>query len=189
MFCTRCGTSNAAPAQFCVSCGGPLESSPAGFAPAAPALRYAGFWLRLWAYLIDGLILSAIPILAGLIIAPLYFTGFTVVPALGLTIFLLPLFLAEGWLYYAFMESSSYQATVGKRILSLKVIGMSRERISFGRATGRYFGKILSAMILHIGFIMAAFTEKKQALHDILASCLVIRDERTVSAGSSKPVP
>ena len=75
------------------------------------------------------------------------------------------------------MESSSKQGTVGKMILNLRVVDMLGNRISFGRATGRFFGKILSGLILNIGYIMAAFTEKKQALHDMLAGCLVIYDD------------
>ena len=78
------------------------------------------------------------------------------------------------WLYYAIMESSSKQATLGKMALGIKVVDMQGGRIKFSRATGRYFGKMLSGMIINIGFIMAAFTSQKQALHDILANCLVI---------------
>jgi uncharacterized RDD family membrane protein YckC len=72
------------------------------------------------------------------------------------------------------MESSSRQATVGKIALGLRVTDLNGERITFLRATGRYFGKIISGMILYIGFIMAAFTEKRQALHDLMAECLVV---------------
>ena len=72
------------------------------------------------------------------------------------------------------MESSSKQATLGKLALGIVVTDLSGNRISFGRATGRYFGKIVSGMIMCIGYIMAGFTERKQALHDIMASCLVI---------------
>ena len=78
------------------------------------------------------------------------------------------------WLYFALMESSNKQATVGKMALSIKVTDINGNRLTFGRATGRYFGKILSGMILYIGFIMAGFTEKKQALHDMIAGCLVV---------------
>jgi len=81
------------------------------------------------------------------------------------------------WLYFALMESSKHQGTVGKMVLKIKVTDEKGERISFARATGRYFGKIISGMILMIGYIMAGFTEKKQALHDILASCYVIKEE------------
>lgn len=73
------------------------------------------------------------------------------------------------------MESSAWQATLGKKILGLKVTDLAGNRISFARASGRFFGKILSGMILGIGFLMAGFTERKQALHDILAGCLVLR--------------
>jgi uncharacterized RDD family membrane protein YckC len=79
------------------------------------------------------------------------------------------------WLYYAIFESSSWQATLGKKALGLEVTDLAGNRISFGRATGRFFAKIISTLILFIGYIMAGFTEKKQALHDILAGTLVIR--------------
>ena len=83
---------------------------------------------------------------------------------------------AAGWLYYSLMESSKTQATLGKMALSLKVTDLEGNKISFGRATGRYFGKIISGMIMMIGYILAGITEKKQALHDMMAGCLVIRD-------------
>ena len=78
------------------------------------------------------------------------------------------------WLYFAFMESSTKQATFGKTIVGIKVVDYNGNKISFGQATGRYFGKILSGLIFGVGFLMAGFTKKKQALHDILASCLVV---------------
>jgi uncharacterized RDD family membrane protein YckC len=80
------------------------------------------------------------------------------------------------WLYYALLESSFKQATLGKMALGLKVTDMEGKRISFGQATGRYFAKILSGLILCIGYLMAAFTEKKQALHDIIVGTLVVKD-------------
>ena len=79
------------------------------------------------------------------------------------------------WLYFALLEASSRQATVGKLAMSIKVTDLSGQRISFGRATGRTFGKFVSSMILMIGYIMAAFTARKQALHDLMAGCLVIK--------------
>ena len=171
MHCTHCGTPNAVATRFCVSCGSPFTVVPVVFS----TVRYAGFWLRFWAYSIDLLILAALPILLSVIIAPLFFTGPLALVGLGLAIFILPVLATEGWVYYALMETSSYQATFGKRVLGLKVTGMNGERVSFGAATIRYFAKILSHLMLNFGFIMAAFTEKKQALHDIIASCLVIR--------------
>lgn len=82
---------------------------------------------------------------------------------------------AMNWLYYALFESSVWQATLGKKALGLEVTDMQGRRIGFGRASGRFFGKILSTIILFIGFFMIGFTERKQGLHDILAGTLVIR--------------
>jgi uncharacterized RDD family membrane protein YckC len=78
------------------------------------------------------------------------------------------------WLYYAFMESSKYQATLGKMVLGIVVTDMNGQRISFGRAVGRNLAKIVSQIILCIGYLMIAFTQKKQGLHDIMANCLVV---------------
>jgi uncharacterized RDD family membrane protein YckC len=90
----------------------------------------------------------------------------------GITIILL---VFGSWLYEALMESSSYQATLGKMIFGMKVTDLSGNRISFGRATGRHFAKWISGMILGIGYIMVGFTERKQGLHDLLAGTLVRR--------------
>lgn len=88
---------------------------------------------------------------------------------------LLPFAVAATWLYFALQESSSAQATLGKRVLGIKVIDYEGRRIGFARATGRFWGKTLSGILFNIGYIMAAFTARKQALHDILAQTLVIR--------------
>ena len=134
---------------------------------------YAGFWQRFLAAFIDGLITTILSAVAGFVIG---FVG--AIPGggedgatglAGLIGFVL------SWLYYALMESSERQATFGKLALGLRVTDLEGNRISFGRATVRYFAKILSAIILLIGYIMAAFTEKKQALHDMLAGTLVLR--------------
>ncbi len=79
-----------------------------------------------------------------------------------------------GWLYYAIQEISPKQATLGKQALGIVVTDLNGKRISFVKATIRYFSKFISALILFIGYIMAAFTEKKQALHDIIAGTLVV---------------
>jgi uncharacterized RDD family membrane protein YckC len=80
------------------------------------------------------------------------------------------------WLYFAYLESGEKQGTWGKQALGLYVTDLSGERITFGRASGRFFAKIITGLIpLWLGFIMAGFTERKQALHDMIASCLVLR--------------
>jgi len=93
---------------------------------------------------------------------------------MGFIFLLYPLIIVGQWLYYALMESSSRQGTLGKMALRIIVTDLDGKRISFGKASGRYFGKIISGIILYIGFIMIAFTEKKQGLHDMLASTLVV---------------
>ncbi len=137
-------------------------------------MRYAGFWLRWVAWVIDSAILGALPLIVALIIAPIFFTGSSAVAFLGVTIFIVPVIGTTGWLYYGLMESSELQATVGKRVLGLRVVRTDGQPVSFGRASARFFAKILSSILL-VGFLMAAFTENKQALHDRIAGCLVIR--------------
>lgn len=78
-------------------------------------------------------------------------------------------------LYFSFMESSKFQGSVGKMALSIKVVDMEGNRLTFGKAFIRSIGKVLSGAIMYIGYIMAAFTEKKQALHDMIASTLVVK--------------
>jgi len=137
-------------------------------------MRYAGFWLRFVAWIIDSAMLGALPLLVALIIAPIFFTASRAVAVLGVIFFIVPVAGTTGWLYYALMESSSYQATLGKRALGLRVVGLNGDPLSFGRASARFFGKILSSILL-IGYLMAAFTAKKQALHDMIVGCVVIR--------------
>jgi uncharacterized RDD family membrane protein YckC len=120
---------------------------------------YAGFWKRAVAIIIDGIILTIIGVLVNLLLAEWL--------ASTIGIFL-------GWAYMAGMESSERQATIGKSVMGIYVADLNGQRISFLRATGRYFAKILSALILFIGYIMAGFTARKQALHDILANTLVL---------------
>ena len=121
-------------------------------------VTYAGFWKRVAALLIDSVVISAA-------------TGILTAVTFGMawfSIFLLP------WVYEAIMLSSEKQATVGKMVLGIVVTDVNGGRITFARATGRHFAKWLSALILGIGFLMVAFTEKKQALHDMIADTLVV---------------
>jgi len=133
---------------------------------------YAGFWKRFAASIIDGVILMVCGLIIGGFIGFVYrFTAGTSVGAgalgnLGGIIL--------GWLYFAIMESSSTQGTLGKMALGIKVTNLSGDRISFGRATGRHLGKIISAFIFFIGYLMVAFTSRKQGLHDMIAGCLVV---------------
>ena len=135
-------------------------------------VEYAGFWRRLAAHIIDNIILE---VALFIMLAPF---GISLMnPALGEIIMMVPASLAIGWLYYALLESSKYQATLGKMVLGIKVTNMQGQKISFARATGRHFAKMISGIILGIGFLMIAFTKKKQGLHDIIADCLVIKEK------------
>ncbi|HKN72551.1 MAG TPA: RDD family protein [Terriglobales bacterium] len=202
-FCNKCGAQNAAGAQFCNRCGAPTNPTPgvvptaasASSIPASPyaapatsypavvpvvGVGYGGFWIRVVAAIIDAIILRVVVAPIHLVFGGLGMAGMmSGLPHRGLALlgggvtFILLLF--GSWLYEAFMESSSYQATLGKMIFGMKVTDLNGNRISFERATGRHFAKWLSAMILGIGYIMVGFTERKQGLHDLLAGTLVRR--------------
>jgi uncharacterized RDD family membrane protein YckC len=205
MICPVCGAPSATGAAFCGSCGRPFgdysvgASSPlAARATAVPgstaAVRsapiYAGFWLRVVAYLIDDFIALFVAIVVGLLIFVIFGATFarafggpgkdpdsaaTVVFFAVLIGYIIVLVVGQ-WLHHAWMESSERQATLGKMALGLIVTDTEGRRVSFGRASGRFFAKIITGVIpFAIGFIMAGFTAKKQALHDMIASCLVLR--------------
>ncbi|MBN2872531.1 MAG: RDD family protein [Halothiobacillaceae bacterium] len=148
------------------------RSTDAQVANDAAPDGYGGFWKRLLAYLVDWFILMVIVVVVAMLGAVLLFAGG--VPEAWAAPFGNLVGLIGGWLYYAFLESSAWQATPGKRLLGMKVVDRQGERIGFWRATGRHFAKILSALILLVGFLMVAFTRRKQGLHDILAGCLVV---------------
>jgi uncharacterized RDD family membrane protein YckC len=140
-----------------------------------PALdyRFAGFWWRFLAFLIDQFILAVAGGIAGAVIG-LILAGSGSSDD-GIQVFVGILGFIGGWLYYALCESSEWHATPGKRVCGLIVTGDNGERISFGRATGRYFAKFLSSLILMIGFMMAGWTHRKQALHDLICDTLVLK--------------
>jgi uncharacterized RDD family membrane protein YckC len=203
-FCNKCGTLNTVGAQFCSHCGASTSPAPgvvpaavsSSFNPASPysapatsyravapvvGVGYGGFWIRVVAAIIDAILLRVVVAPVGMIFGGLGLAGGMMggIPHVGMgllgggiTIILL---VFGSWLYEALMESSSYQATLGKMIFGMKVTDLSGNRISLGRATGRHFAKWLSAMILFIGYIMVGFTERKQGLHDLLAGTLVRR--------------
>jgi uncharacterized RDD family membrane protein YckC len=179
-------------AESCPACGEPLVDSAkengnekaAGNIPARKSIVYAGFWFRAAAYLLDTSTLGFV--LGVTVLGPIlrnnhvgssvqdawkFYTGDS--PQATALLLLIQL---VSWLYFATFESSPWQATPGKKVLGLRVTDLEGKRLSFIRASGRYFGKLISWLLLGLGFVLAGFTEKKQALHDILASCLVLRD-------------
>jgi uncharacterized RDD family membrane protein YckC len=103
-------------------------------------------------------------------------------------------FIVLSWAYFAGLESSSWRATLGKRVLGLSVADTRGRRIAFARATGRFLGGRFLAHVPPFGLyyflidcICVGFTPRKQALHDIFASCLVLRDPSTGDLTPIKP--
>lgn len=134
--------------------------------------NYAGFWKRVGAFLIDMTIILVITFVIDFVYGAIFY-DVVANDSPAIDIFAEILGVAIAWLYFSLQESSQKQATLGKLALGIKVVDLSGEKISFGRATGRHFSRILSAILL-IGYIMVAFTKKKQGLHDMVASTLVI---------------
>lgn len=133
---------------------------------------YAGFWKRFVAVIIDGFVLTAVGLIIGSFIGSVY--GFSRGTSQGAGAAGNIIGIIVGWLYFAIMESSSKQGTLGKMALGIKVTDLSGNAIPFGTATVRHFSKIISTIILLAGYLMVAFTPKKQGLHDIVAGCLVV---------------
>lgn len=207
MICSSCGATVADGTAFCGSCGRPVVGYAVGQSPSAvPAASpmgavggvssvkanvYAGFWLRFLAAIIDSLVLGIpLGIIAFLLIASaIPFLAHTQDPMTVLAtilprlLFLVVIYLVASWLYWGLMESSSWQATLGKKAIGLWVTDLAGNRPTFGRASGRFFAgrgigfvPSIGGLYFLIDCIMAGFTEKKQALHDMIASCLVVRN-------------
>ena len=169
----------------------PISAAPLPQTTTAALEDYAGFWKRVGAYILDGIILYFPSMLIGNMMgdvaakealkeaiasaagdpqlawaAQMHYYD-VMWPAILLSAVL-------GWLYFAFCESSAWQATVGKLALGIRVTDMQGNRITFPRALGRYAAKIISTLILLIGFLMVAWTQRKQGLHDLMAGTLVL---------------
>ena len=145
---------------------------------------YAGFWKRFAAYSIDSFVVGIISY------AVMFFFGIVAAVGIGASAssdnpfasgagialmgMLYLVALAVPVVYFAWMHSSSHQASLGKMAIGIKVIRSDGGRIGFWRGVGRIFATFLSAIILYIGFIMAGFTERKQALHDMVCDTLVV---------------
>ena len=143
------------------------------------ATGYGGFWIRVVAYILDGILLNIVfailSVVMGVSLMPTRFSNMDSVDALSSMGQLQLVSVILTWLYFALMESSARGATVGKMILGLRVVTDQGNRLSFLHATGRFFAKFISAIILFIGFIMVAFTDRKRGLHDIIVSTLVVK--------------
>jgi len=179
MYCAKCGIRNSDDARFCSTCGYPMRQEYSTPPPGSTGI-YAGFWKRFGAYVIDEIILSTIGIIVllvfgGMIGVSMGLSGIeedVIGPVVVLNIIALDTILK--WLYFTVLECSSRRATLGKMALGIAVTDMYGGRISFMRANARFWSKIISGLFLSIGYIIAGFTERKQALHDLIAGTLVI---------------
>jgi uncharacterized RDD family membrane protein YckC len=223
MFCSKCGANVEQGKPFCGACGQPVTGyavgsqgaatpatssavpplatnytpAPAGqtypIPAAAPTVAYAGFWLRLVAAIVDGIVL-------GIPLAPVFLVIFlgkmrnlqdlqnvhdpaAILTLIGpLIVLILAISAIASWLYWGLCESSAWQATLGKKVLGLTVTDLEGRRISFGRASGRFWAGRGVSSIPYLGgtyfavdCICAGFTARKQAIHDMIASTLVLR--------------
>ncbi len=159
-------------------------AAPVGPDPSAPVLGgevvLAGFWKRVAANLIDSLVVGVAGGIIGMVLGMMAVPLSAVVDdntgmfMIGMQVVIQVVSMVLTAAYYAWFHASNSQATLGKMAIGIKVVRGDGTRISFARGFGRYFAMILSALTLGIGFLMAAFTERKQALHDILCDTLVV---------------
>ena len=204
--CPACGASNPDSAQECFNCGGLLRGEkyvcpdcgadlPSGDASACPACGakfagarktperiYAGFWARLGAAVIDGMLVGIVIILVSTLVSFAFFipssaSAQSASSTMFSTSIVIGLFIA--WIYYAYLESSPAQATLGKRVIRARVTDLEGRRISFRRASGRWLAKFVSLIPLCLGFLLIGFTGKKQGLHDKIAGTLVKYQDKT----------
>ena len=184
----------AAPYAGSPAASAPYTAPPISYAPVSIA-PYAGFWLRFVAALIDGLVIG-IPVIA-IIVAFAISMGIgaklrnfnsddppaAMIGALiGFIALAIVVLVVGEWLYFSLMESSTWQGTLGKKAIGLFVTDLEGRRVTFGRASGRFaagrlLGRVpgIGGLYFIVSCICAGFTERKQALHDMIAGTLVLR--------------
>jgi len=181
MYCQNCGNQIPEDSQFCPECGNRVEHASKVTSMLPPQnetekYEYIGFWERFGAHLIDGVILIVALIgffildtaILMLLWAPLSYYDATYV-------FAYLLWFLFVFLYYVYMESSSRQGTFGKNVLGIIVTDLDGNRISCGRATVRFIGRIIESISYGLLYLIIPFTAKKQGLHDFMAGTIVIR--------------
>jgi uncharacterized RDD family membrane protein YckC len=193
-FCAACGTPVAGGTDAPAATPPPPAAIlwPPAAVPAEPAAVRAapvhgGFWRRFWGHLIDRFILGVVFTPVGFIVlTPVLATqslGWTdtdlpaeaIVAFMGAVLMVALLAFLGTWFYYALLQSSSRQATLGQLALGLRVTDLEGRRVSFARASGRHFAIVLTGLTFGIGYLMVVFTTRKQTLHDLVAGTLVVR--------------
>lgn len=196
MLCTNCGATNSDGAQFCTSCGKPLHAvwqSPTSELVSAAAeseeIVYAGFWERFAALIVDSLVVTvgwlALAFVLGIGMGVAGASGNAKALESGMPLMILALYGLAFLLYagyFVLMEAGERGATLGKRALKLRVVDASGGRIGKGRAIGRFAAHFLSNISFYIGYLIQPFTERKQALHDMVSGTLVVKTEKSSSS-------
>jgi uncharacterized RDD family membrane protein YckC len=189
MECPACRTANPERAAFCKSCGQRLAAAPVKAAASsgrAGGGGYAGFWLRLVAFGVDAVVAYGLLVLSGLAMRFAYSMVLARVSfdaaGEGLGRFTTTYETARNvawaailWLYLALPEALASQGSLGKRLVKVRVTDRKGERVSVVRATFRNLLKPLSSLCCMAGYLMAGVTARRQALHDLLSGCLVLR--------------
>jgi len=200
MFCSKCGKKTDDSGKYCQWCGAEVKVAPPAPAPKLLLKKksygictenYAGFGQRFLAWIIDIVFILVLDIFImgltglneGVRMIYQFLRGYPMTDRYGDVVYsMVPtqaiyaitiLLILVPWLYYALLESSKNQATLGKIAVRIAVTDLHGQRITFSRATLRFFAKVLSIITFCIGFIIIAFTRQKQGLHDIIAGCLM----------------
>ena len=85
--------------------------------------------------------------------------------------------LIPSWLYWSLMQSSNTQSTLGQRAMGIKLVSTIDGKVSFGRATGRFFANFLNILSFLLGYFMMFFNDKNQCLHDYMTKCVVVKSK------------
>jgi uncharacterized RDD family membrane protein YckC len=146
----------------------------------APALRYAGFWVRLLAVFVDSIAVFLMYFVVGIFLTiaerlsmrggaePSEDVEVVIILTFSVMLFAIPML-------YESLFTGRFGATLGKMACGLRVVRPDGARITYGRSFGRYFAKCISYLTFYIGFILAAFDGEKRALHDHICSTRVVR--------------
>jgi uncharacterized RDD family membrane protein YckC len=202
VYCSRCGTWTPDSSSTCARCGearapqAPVPvveglevvatpSVPEPVAPPAPAVHYAGFWRRVAAMLVDVLLLffPGTILRVGVGMPPPWSPQPMKDGEMGLYLTVFAITTVFTWLYSALLESSRWRGTLGQQLLDMRVGDGRDRRISFGRATARYFAQYLSAALCLVGYLFNLWTPRRQTLHDMVAGCVFVVPAREPAPG------
>ena len=187
MFCSRCGTWAPEDAATCSLCGAALQGDDTAHSTAhaaegaisrplalvVPMLAYGGFWRRLAGWLVDQVLLffpsAIVRVLLGM--EPIAWHD----PLDGRLAVSVSVDIVLEWMYSALLVSSAARGTLGQQLMDLQVTDGNGARVSFARASARYFATLLTLLTCGVGYLFQLFTSRRQTLHDWVSGTLVVR--------------